>query len=248
MVFEFSVKMSPTRFYALRNVLQPNLESGFVGFLESNSSDFMICQNSLSDVLDVRQAKDDGYGVSRFRNLRAGDYSIMMFPAGSFFAFVTMDAQGVTDEFGFNCLEASRDALKSLGLDAVIDQHSSQTNDVVIKGKKVSAYADRTVDGWKFVGFFITLDFDYSMADYVSLPDSKFDGKFSDSIRERVSGVSEYDGTITVSDVRSSVKEALTDHTPIETYTSNNHRGKVTKNEVDTEEQYMRQESYVHSY
>jgi lipoate-protein ligase A len=208
---------SPAYIYAVRDALLDVIDN-YIVVGKADSSDFIMPNQTLSSVLDVNRARTDGYGVARFRHANASEYSVMMFAPEILLVGITFDAEGKSKEIGFDVLKALRDAINDAGLNAHIDESSTQGNDVVINGKKVGAYTIDEYHGYYAVGFFVALDFDYQMAEYVDLPDEKFDGKFADTIDQRVAGLHEFNPELTNDDVVTYLDQRLKDNTSITGY------------------------------
>lgn len=232
------VRDSPTGVYALRSALIGKKDN-YIVVGEATSSEFMLTDNTFSSTLDVAGARNDGYGVSRLQNAEASEYSVVMWTPETLLFSITFESSGVSKEIGFDLLKALRDAINDAGLDGAIDQSSSQGNDVVINGQKVGAYGVKERNGYYVIGLFVSLDVDYSMANYITLPDKKFDGKVSDSIEERAAGLHEFKPELEASDVITYFGDRIIDNTPITSFTERSIPQQI-QDEADTIEAKMR--------
>lgn len=225
-----------------------NTEEEFLLQGHHNFDFFMLSSSTREKYLDVKNARKDGYQVIRSRVIDVGDSSIVAFPAGQIVVFGKLSAS----RFGPGGLSTSRaldlasEALKDNGLEVLYDPNSSQENDLIYKGQKLSGVSVNQYDSGSYVfGCFISMNVDYTMFDYISLPTEKMEGKPSNTVQDRITGVNEH-SNISQTDILNSLAAEFKSEFNISSF--NNRHMSNEKKKINKIEKNLKSNNQVYKY
>jgi lipoate-protein ligase A len=223
--------MRPHRAYALAVAqAQRGNADGYAILCRASRDEIALATSCDPEIIDLEAARNAGYPVFRFHNIYSGEYSSVMMSEDTLTIGFALPSDVDGTQLIRSTMEATSDALQALGLDAHVD-HSGSGNDVILHGKKIAGVGtDETDPDWTYANWFLSLNINYDMAEYLSLPDSKFDGKLADTIKQRATSIWEHDDTVTFEETREALKTALADHPdfPVTSYKQSNISGTVS--------------------
>jgi len=184
----------------------------FIAMSRNTEPYYLMCGRAESRYLDVEAARSDGYPCVRALHAPAGPYSNIAVASGTH--VISARLPGSAEPAGNSAHQmmlAIRDAVQEIGVPAVVDQHSTKTNDLLANGRKFLGYARETHESDFVFGAFLAMDHDYDMFKHMWAPKDLLDEKEYDSVRDRVTSVKDVNPSVTNTELVTEIRESIAD-------------------------------------
>lgn len=206
----FEIKDTGVNCFASRATLTETRDN-FVMIATATDAHYILGKNTNSKCLDVENARKTGYSVFRDKYASTGKYSVRCMQPATLYIFITLLGEyDLRDIFLNSLLDGCKEKINYIDKD-----RRRGTCCSLLKNGRMFACIDQNItNNHTILTGGVMMDIDYSMYDRVSIPDSSFKGKVSDTIRNRIIGLREVVPDLSTNDLKNHIKEKLANQLP----------------------------------